>query len=141
MDDQNTKISIKRYRGGYVGEIDMPASDGASPARVVATALGGSKVEAIGKAALLAERIANDPVLAAIMPPQVTAAITAVKGLAGAAKQGSHVLKSFWHSLHGPGKKRLAKALHVEVKRKESNDHRGALAPADDGGQSDEGGE
>lgn len=138
MDDQNTKVSIKRYRGGYVGEIDMPASE-STPARIVATALGSSKVEALGKAALLAERIANDPVLAALMPPQVTAAITAVKGLAGAAKQGSHVLKSFWHSLHGPGKKRLAKALHVEAKSKESNDHR--LAPADDGGADDGGGE
>ena len=121
MNDQNTRIRIRSYRGGYVGEVDVPASE-QSPARIVASAMGSSKAAALGNAALLAERIASDPVLQALMPPQAMAAIAAAKGLAGAAKLGTGALKSFWGKLHGPGKKRVAAALHEEAARAERED-------------------
>jgi hypothetical protein len=141
MDNPYTKINIKRYRGGFVGCVDMPAY-AHSPGRIQAMAVGDTRADALKNAALVAERIANDPVLSALMPPQAMAAIKAAKGLASAAQQGSHVLKHFWHSLHGPGKKRLAKALHDEAVEEERaevgaspgrRDHRGKksrLAPS-----------
>jgi hypothetical protein len=139
MDNPYTKINIKRYRGGFVGCVDMPAY-AHTPGRIQAMAVGDTRADALKNAALVAERIANDPVLSALMPPQAMAAIKAAKGLASAAQQGSHVLKSFWHSLHGPGKKRLAKALHDEAVDQERaevsgprRDHRGKksrLAPS-----------
>lgn len=136
MDDQYTRIKLRPYRGGYLGEVDMPCDQ--LPGRVKAIAVGDSRADALANAALVAERIANDPVMQALMPPQALAAIQAAKGLASAAKQGSQVLKGFWHKLHGPGKKRLAKVLHDEARERES-DHRGGgggdeareLAPAE----------
>lgn len=69
------------------------------------------KAAALHKAAMIAERIANDPVMRAIMPPGTGAAILAIKKLGAAGRVGLPALKSIWHSLHGPGKKRLALAL------------------------------
>lgn len=130
MDDPYTKVTLRPYGGGFLGCVDMPMSS--LPGRVKAIALGDSRVDALTNAALVAERIANDPVMQALMPPQAIAAIAAAKGLASAAHQGSDVLKSFWGKLHGPGKKRLAKVLHREaLEREREEEESGALQKRD----------
>lgn len=97
-------------RGGCCGAIELHAPD--VPGKLIVAAVGDDRADALAKAALLAERISNDPVMRALMPPQATAAIKAAKGLAAAAKRGKRTLRRVWGRIHGPGKRRLAKALH-----------------------------
>lgn len=103
-----------RYRqtvNGCVGALDIPTHVG----KLTVAAVGEDRADALAKASLIAERIVSDPILRAIMPPQAAAAIKAAKGLAAAAKRGPRVLRHFWGRIRGPGKKRLAEALHVEA--------------------------
>jgi hypothetical protein len=71
------------------------------------------------KAATIAQRISEDPVMVALMPPQAKAAIAASKLLAVAAKRGGPHLKKLWGKLKGPGKRRLAEALEKEQREQE----------------------
>lgn len=112
-----------RYRyketvNGCVGALDIPTHVG----RLTVAAVGDDRADALAKAALIAERIASDPILRAIMPPQAAAAIKAAKGLAAAAQRGTRTLRHFWRRIRGPGKKRLAEALHAEAAKAESAD-------------------
>jgi hypothetical protein len=101
-----------KVKGGYViGALDIPTDVGS----VCVAAVGGSKAEALMRAATIAQRISEDPVMAALMPPQATAAIAAAKALSVAAKRGPAALKSLWSRIKGPGKQRLAAALHEEA--------------------------
>jgi hypothetical protein len=112
------KFRTQPTRSGLcLGAIEIPTS---MPGIVCASAVGDDRADALAKAALVAERIASDPVMAALMPPQAMAAIKAAKGLAAAAKMGSGTLRSLWGSLRGPGKQRLAKVLLAEAKSKEN---------------------
>lgn len=109
-----------RFRDGddcCVGAIDIEIPGGPGHMRVAA--VGDDRADALGRAALIAERIASDPVMRALMPPQAIVAIKAAKGLSAAAKRGSHVLRHFWGQLRGPGKKRLASVLHAEAVKRE----------------------
>jgi hypothetical protein len=83
-------------------------------------ALGEDKADALARASSLAHRIATDPVMSALMPPQARAAVMAARGLAAAAKRGLPTLKHFWGRLQGPGKKRLARALMEEAAAKQT---------------------
>lgn len=112
------RYKYKDTRRGCVGSLTIPTEVGSLSVAVV----GDSRADALGKAALIAERIATDPVMSALMPPQALAAIKAAKGLAAAAKRGTRVLRSFWGRIHGPGKKRLAEALHEEAAKEEASD-------------------
>jgi hypothetical protein len=111
--------------GSCLGAIDvrMPSV----PGLVTAYSIGDSKADALAKAALVAERITSDPVMSALMPPQALEAIKAAKGLAAAAARGPHVLRSLWGRIHGPGKKRLAQALHDEAVNAERESEVGIL--------------
>lgn len=111
-----------RYRyketvNGCVGALDIPTHVG----RLTVAAVGDDRADALAKAALIAERIASDPILRAIMPPQAAAAIKAAKGLAAAAKRGTRTLRHFWSRIRGPGKRRLAEALHAEAAKAEGS--------------------
>lgn len=97
---------------GGVGDTD---GDGV----IAVGAFGSSQADALHKAALIAERIANDPIISAILPPQARTAIIATKKLAGAAKRGSRFFRQMWKRYQGPGIKRVAKALHDEAMRAE----------------------
>lgn len=93
---------------GYtVGAIDIPHAAG----RFTVAAVGEDRADALVRAAALANRIASDPIMRAIMPPQAQAAITAARGLAAAAKVGIPALRSVWGRLRGKGVTRLAAAL------------------------------
>lgn len=98
--------------------VPMPGGGGA----MSVAGVGDSKADALARAASIAHRIMEDPVMSALMPPQAKAAIVAARGLAAAAKRGKRVLKSFWRRLKGPGKKRLARALLDEVKKQNTAD-------------------
>lgn len=101
-----------RLKGGYViGAISFPTDVG----NVTVGSVGGSKAEALMRAATIAQRIAEDPVLSALLPPQAANAIKAAKALSVAAKRGPKALRGLWGKLKGAGKKRLAAALHAEV--------------------------
>src|SRR5690349_16972847 len=100
-----------------VGAIDIEMPGGPGHMRIAA--VGDDRADALGRAALVAERIASDPIMRALMPPQALVAIKAAKGLSAAAKRGSHVLRYFWGKLKGPGKKRLAEVLHKEAVERE----------------------
>lgn len=96
--------------GTVIGACHIPTAGGV----ITVAGIGDSKTEALAKAALLAERIASDPVLSAVLPPGTLAAIRVTKGLAAASAHGVRTLRSFWSRLQGPGKQRLANALATD---------------------------
>lgn len=101
-----------KLKGGYViGLLTLPTEVGA----VQVATLAGSKADALMRAATIAQRISEDPVMAALLPPQAAAAISAAKALSAAARQGPKSLKRLWGKIRGPGKKRLAEALAKEA--------------------------
>lgn len=101
-----------KLKGGYViGLLTIPTEVGA----VQVATLGGTKADALMRAATIAQRISEDPVMAALMPPQAAAAINAAKALSAAARKGPKTLKRLWGKIRGPGKKRLAEALAKEA--------------------------
>jgi hypothetical protein len=108
------KVRFKPADNGNacIGSIELPT---VIPGKVVAAAVGDDKADALKKAAVIAERIASDPVMQALLPPQALPAIRAARALATAAQAGSAPLRSLWARLRGPGKRRLAKALHTEA--------------------------
>jgi hypothetical protein len=101
-----------KLKGGYViGALEIPTDIGSL---TIAT-VGGSKADALMRAGTIAQRIADDPVMSALIPPQAHTAIAAAKALSVAAKRGPKAIKSLWGKLKGAGKKRLAEALTKEV--------------------------
>jgi hypothetical protein len=94
--------------GGYTGLIVLP-SEGNAIAAVKAK--GPTKAAAIDRAAKLAQDIAANPVMAALLPPGTPAALHFAGKLAGAVRSGQgRALIEKAKSL-GAGGKRLAKAL------------------------------
>lgn len=107
------RFRFKDHPAGYVvGSIDIPS---AAPGRVSVVAVGEGKADALAKAALIAEHIAKDPVMSALLPPQALPAIMAAKALAAAAHNGPAAIKHLWGRIRGEGKKRLASVLHAEA--------------------------
>lgn len=112
------RFRFRQHDDCCVGAIDIEIPGG--PGRMTVAAVGDDRADALGRAALVAERIVSDPIMQALMPPQALVAIKAAKGLSAAAKRGSHVLRHFWGKLKGPGKKRLAAVLHKEATEREA---------------------
>lgn len=110
---RRTRVRLKRSGDMFVGHIEMPALG----ATLAASAVGLDRAEALHRASLIAERVMSDPVLSALIPPQVIPAVMAVKSLATAARRGRGALKSIWRRFRGPGKRRLAKVLAHERPR------------------------
>jgi len=107
------KVKFYDHSDRCVAVISFALPGGGAGATVAG--VGDDRAEALARAASIAHRIATDPVMSALMPPQAQAAIVAARGLAAAAKRGLPVLKSFWRRIKGPGKKRLARALMEEA--------------------------
>lgn len=112
---------MPRYRfknignGACIGSIEMDAPG--APGRVSVQAVGNNKADALGRAAVLAERIATDPAMAALLQRGTSASMTAAKGLAAAAQHGPHVVGDFARRIDSPGKRALAIALHRDATR------------------------
>ena len=104
--------------GGWAGMITLiPTSNGqgamartirrGQPIRMVARSR--TRAGALAKASAYAERIANNPILAAALPPGTGQAIKVISVLARSAAAGK--LASVAKKLKGKGAKRLIKAL------------------------------
>jgi uncharacterized protein (DUF1778 family) len=114
-----TRVSCRRIGyGSYIGEVDVPVGDD-TEARITVKAEGDSKAEAIANAAHLAEKIVNDPLVQAVMPPQALAAIKGAKLLALAGRRGLPALGRLWGSIRGSNKRKLALALAREAARRD----------------------
>lgn len=91
--------------------VTLPGFPGAikagKPIKLRAT--GTSKAQALSKAARVAKAIADNPLMAAVLPPGTGAALTAVSYLSKSAAAGK--LKSAAKRIGGKGAKRLYKAL------------------------------
>lgn len=98
-------------RGGWIGVIDVGidprAMSGGGVVRSIAR--GPDKATALAKAAALADNIVENPILAAILPPQAGLAVKAVKALSKSAMAGK--LEDAVKGFTGPAVKRLGKVL------------------------------
>jgi hypothetical protein len=98
-------------KGGFVGSIEIPLNPGAvnGGGRVVAMAKGGDKATALGKAAVIAKQITENPIVAALMPPQAAVAVKAISALSKSAAVGK--LAEAASKFTGPAMKRLSNVL------------------------------
>jgi hypothetical protein len=105
------RVSLRRHPGGAcVAMVDVPTACGA----VRVSGVGDFFSDALGAAVKVAARIVDDPVMKAIMPPQATAAIDAVRTIAAAAQHGPDALDEAMSQYTGPGQRRLVQALQRE---------------------------
>lgn len=108
----NVKWHLKPIAGGgWAGMIELPLDGGqvAGGGRVVAAAKGANKAEALTKAGAIADKIMENPVVAALMPPQAAIAVKAIKVLSKSAAAGK--LADAAAKFTGPAMGRLKKAL------------------------------
>jgi len=96
-------------KGGYKGEITMLIEHDGQRAALVTKGNSKSKAVALKSAASKADKLLNDPILQAIMPPQAAIAVKAIKVLSKGAAAGK--LSEVASKFTGPGVKRLASAL------------------------------
>lgn len=98
-------------KGGWVGVVELPLHPGAvnGGGRVVAMAKGGDKATALGKAAVVAKQITDNPIVAALMPPQAALAVKAISALSKSAAAGK--LAEAASKFTGPAMSRLSKVL------------------------------
>ena len=111
----SARVHLQRYETGHhVAAIDIPTTCGA----VRVTGVGGWFSDALSVASSVAKQITSDPVMSAILPPQASMAINAVRQLSNAAQQGAPALRAAMTQFTGPGTRRLAKVLHTEAQRR-----------------------
>lgn len=108
------KIRLSKRDGLYVGSLGFDVDN--APGRITATAVASTKAAALSKAASIAERIASDPVLRSVIPPQAMASIKVAKGLAAAARHGLPTLRRAFRFL-SPKAKKLAANLATDVQK------------------------
>jgi hypothetical protein len=96
---------IRRKGSGWQGIVELPVGTALIPV----TATSKSKRKALAKAAGLAGKIAESPILKAVLPPGSAAAIKATRLIAKYAKAGK--LAKAMKKLTGKGAKRLLKKL------------------------------
>lgn len=104
------RVRVKRATGGgYVGSLSIGVPH--TPGVIVVSGWSDSVASALKKAASVAKRITDDPIMSALIPPQAKAGIAAAKALAKAAEHGKAQLQRTMSEFGGPGKQRLAQAL------------------------------
>lgn len=97
---------IQPIRGGYCATIIAPDGDGGA---LAVSQVAKSKTSAILKAAGLAAKIAENPIMSTLLPPGTAKAIKIAGKLAAAVKLGKGA--KFLKKLTGKGAKRLIKKL------------------------------
>lgn len=105
------------------------ASDGigdvlGSDTGIVVSSVGADPASAMLNAAAMADRITSDPIVRALMPPQVQAAIMATKLSAAATKKGLKAVKGLWGRLRGKKKKKMLRTM-ATAQAKANRDNRG----------------
>jgi hypothetical protein len=101
------KWKLRRIGGGWAGTITLPVG----PCSVKATGRGPTKATALSRASGLAEKVLNDPLLQAAMPPQAALALRGVKQLSSVAKQGQGAVKAVTKALKSKTLRKVGKAL------------------------------
>lgn len=98
-------------KGGWIGLIDLGVDPRAvsGGGKLVAMARGADKPTALGKAAVIAKNALENPLIAAIMPPQAAIAVKAISALSKAASVGK--LDDAVKKFTGPAVKRLGRVL------------------------------
>lgn len=96
-------------KGGYKGEVTLLIDHNGSRAALITKGTSKSKAAALMSASAKADRLLDDPILQAIMPPQAAIAVKAIKVLSKGAAAGK--LREVASKFSGPGVKRLASAL------------------------------
>lgn len=107
-------MKVRYRRLGHrrvLGSLEISTS---TPGVVITTAEGVDRADALSRAAAIAARIADDPVMAVIMPPCVLDDLDALSALAQAAQDGPDALRAAWADVE-PGHRDLARALHREA--------------------------
>ena len=105
-----TRVTMSRRDGQYLGAVEFDTYDGP----ITVGASGESQADALANAAGLAESIASNPVLQALLPPGTLLAIRSARTLGKAARAGGSALKGALSRLRGPGKRRLGRQLAKE---------------------------
>lgn len=108
------KVKISKRDGLYIGSVGLDVEN--APGRITATAVARTKAGALAKAASIAERLASDPVIRSVIPPQAMASIKVAKGLAAAARHGLPTLRRAFRFL-SPKSKALALNLASDVQK------------------------
>jgi hypothetical protein len=133
------RVSIKRHHsGGYVGSITLRSNadqrvgvagvgDIGEDVFVTVGAIGDSGADALLKSASVLDRMSQDPVMQAILPPQAQAAIATTRVLASAAKRGLPTLKKAFGGLFGGHKKKKSKAKPIVRALAKSTPARGRI--------------
>jgi hypothetical protein len=131
------KVSFQDCGDCFLGEIEMPYAGG----RVVASAVGFNPFETLSRAATIAERVASDPAMAALMPPQVLLAAKAARAISNTGRQNPDLLRAIAPDMTRSART-LAKALQ-SAKPKKRRGRRGGRSWLDRarGGARDDGGD
>jgi hypothetical protein len=109
------KFKMRRTPQGFDGMIVVPhgacrlPSGTTQPGPLAVKASSKNPAAALAKAANVADAIASNPMLAAVMPPGTAVALKATKFLASSAAAGK--LGSALKRVSGPGAKRLVSAF------------------------------
>lgn len=100
-------LELRQGRDGvWRAEVRLPSGTGTA---VRAAASSARKATAAAEAAALAERVMDNPLIAAAMPPQAKLAVKALQRIAKAA--GSREARAVYRTLTGPGARRVFRAL------------------------------
>lgn len=113
MSTKSVKWKARRVPGGWQGELTLPTEwRRGGPGLTVKTPRmkpAKNKAQAIAQAASLAARVANNPIVAAALPPGSSTAIRAIGKIGASVAKGK--LGKVLGKLKGKGAKRLVKAL------------------------------
>lgn len=107
------KIRYRKHNRGVLGSIEIPTT---APGAIVATAHGADIADALARAAAIAARIADDPVMAVLMPGETLDRLDDVRDLARAAQDGPEALREAWADIPpSRSKQALCAVLHKEA--------------------------
>lgn len=109
------KVRYQASGTGCLGVIDIPTT---APGVVSVSAKGVDRAEALERAAAIAARIADDPMMAVIMSGRTLDNLEMLRDLAAAAQDGPEALRDAASGLGRRGRK-LVKALHIEAVKRE----------------------
>ena len=108
-------IELRKVGDRYVASITLTPMQSAEVVdadgrqKVTAHGAAASKAAALVHAADMAKKLMSNPIVAAIMPPQVAVALKAISAIGKLAASGK--LRSIWKRFRGPAMKRLAKVI------------------------------
>lgn len=108
------RVCFRDEGEAFVGEIEMPTVGGG---RVLASAVGFNPFDTLSRVATMAERIATDPALAPIIPPQALLAAKTARAIANTGRQSPDLLRQLTPDFT-PASRTLSRALQAAAKKR-----------------------